>query len=435
MSAGLEQSQRQAADAVARVFAGSALPAALIDAGIEHAGPARALIQELAYGTLRHYGTLSAVLDRLASKPIAHREVALIVIVALYQLAHTRAPAFAVVDQAVNAVAEAGRPAAKPLVNALLRRYLRERAALDAAVASDPVARWSYPRWWIARVRADYPQHWQALLAAGNERPPLALRVNPRATSRAALLARFAEAGIEATAAGEAGLIVTAPVAVPSLPGYAEGAFSVQDLGAQLAAPLLDAQPGMRVLDACAAPGGKTTHILERADVTMLAIDRDAARLLRVRDNIERLRLGGERVQVVTGDAREPAGWWDGRPFDRIVADVPCTASGVVRRHPDGKWLRRASDVAAFGREQAAILESLWPLLAPGGRLLYATCSLFTEENAARVDEFLAVHPEALRETLNLPAGVMHEGGQLLPSGNAAPHNQDGFFYALMQKA
>jgi 16S rRNA (cytosine967-C5)-methyltransferase len=435
LSTGLEQSQRQAADAVARVLAGSALPAALVDAGIEHAGPARPLVQELAYGTLRHYGTLSALLDRLATKPIAHREVALIIIVALYQLAHMRAPAFAVVDQAVNAVAAAGRPAARPLVNALLRRYLRERASLDAAVAGDPVARWSYPRWWIARMRADHPQHWQALLAAGNERPPLTLRVNARVTTPQALLARFAAEGVSAVAAGEAGIIVDAPVAVTTLPGFSEGAFSVQDLGAQLAAPLLDAQPGMRVLDACAAPGGKTTHILERADVDLVAIDRDAERLHRVRANVGRLGLASARVDVITADARSPAQWWDGRPFDRVIADVPCTASGVVRRHPDGKWLRRASDVAAFALEQRAILEALWPLVAPGGSLLYATCSLFAEENEARIAEFAAAHPEALRETLNLPPGVLHEGGQLLPSGNAAPHNQDGFFYALMHKA
>ena len=435
MSTGLEQSQRQAADAVARVLAGSALPAALLDAGIEHAGPARALVQELAYGTLRHYGTLAALLERLASKPIAHREVALIVIVALYQLAHMRAPAFAVVDQAVNAVAAAGRPAARPLVNALLRRYLRERDSLDAAVAGDPVARWSYPRWWIARVRADYPARWQELLAAGNERPPLTLRVNARVTTREALLARFAAAQVGAVAAGEAGVIIDAPVAVTTLPGFSEGAFSVQDLGAQLAAPLLGAQPGMRVLDACAAPGGKATHILERAEVELVAIDRDAGRLARMRDNIGRLGLASPRIEVLAADARNPAQWWDGRPFDRVIADVPCTASGVVRRHPDGKWLRRASDVAAFAHEQRALLEALWPLVIPGGRLLYVTCSLFAEENEARVAEFTAVHPEALRETLNLPAGVAREGGQLLPSGNGAPHNQDGFFYALMHKA
>lgn len=435
MTAGMEQSQRQAADAVARVFAGSALPAALASAGVEHAGPARALVQELAYGTLRHYGTLEALLNRLATKPIQHREVALIVIVALYQIIHTRVPAFAVVDQAVHAVAQAGRPAAKPLVNALLRRYLRERAELDAAVAHDLVARWSYPRWWIARLRAEYPTQWEALLAAGNERPPLTLRVNRRAVTRDALTATFTAAGIATQPVGDAGMIVATPVQVPTLPGYAEGHFSVQDAGAQLAASLLDARDGMRVLDACAAPGGKTTHILERADVTLTALDRDAVRLARVRDNIERLRLGSPAVTITAGDARDASGWWDGKPYDRILADVPCTASGVVRRHPDGKWLRRASDVAAFAIEQRAILDGLWPLLAPGGRLLYVTCSLFGEENEARVAEFMASQPEALRETLNLPADVAHLGGQLLPSGEGAPHNQDGFFYALVQKA
>src|SRR6185437_8984712 len=212
-------------------------------------------------------------------------------------------------------------------------------------------------------------------------------------------------------------------------------AFSVQDPGAQLAAPLLGCGDGMRVLDACAAPGGKTTHILELADVAMTALDRDAARLPRVRDNLARLRLASPAVTVVAGDARDPAAWWDGRAFDRILADVPCSASGIVRRHPDAKWLRRASDIAQFTAEQDGLLAALWPLLAHGGRLLYATCSVFRAENEARIEAFMATRPEALRETLILPAEVAHEHGQVLPSAEASPHNQDGFFYALIRKA
>jgi 16S rRNA (cytosine967-C5)-methyltransferase len=306
---------------------------------------------------------------------------------------------------------------------------------LLAEVQRDPVARWSYPAWWITRLRADHPRSWQAILAGGNARPPLTLRVNARCTTREALLARFADAGINARAVDPDGVELAVPTAVTALPGYADGAFSVQDSGAQWAAHLLDARDGMRVLDACAAPGGKTTHILERADVELLALDRDAARLARVQENIARLGLAGPRVSVRAGDARTPAAWWDGRPFERVLADVPCSASGVVRRHPDGKWLRRAGDIAAFAREQDALLAALWPLVARGGMLLYATCSLFREENGARIEAFMAAHRDALRETLNLPPAVAGADGQLLPSGDTALHNQDGFFYALMKQA
>jgi 16S rRNA (cytosine967-C5)-methyltransferase len=431
----MHHEQSQAARAVQAVIAGATLSVALASVDDGGAGRGRALVQELAYGTLRHWGTLRAVADRLAARPIADAPVRALVAVALYQIGHTRAPAFAVVDRAVDAIALLGYPAARGLVNAMLRRYLREREAVDTAVARDPVARWSYPRWWIDLVARDHPAHWQSILAAGNARPPLSLRVNARRTSREALLATFAAAGIEASARGEVGIIVAAPRPVTELPGYAEGAFAVQDLGAQIAAPLLDASDGQRVLDACAAPGGKTTHLIERADVDLTALDADEARLARVRDNLARLGLAARGVRIVRGDAVDPAAWWDGRPFDRILADVPCTASGVVRRHPDGKWLRRASDVAAFARQQDRILDAAWPLLAQEGKLLYVTCSVFDEENEARVRAFVGRHPDALRESIMFPAGAEHVGGQLLPSVETTGHNQDGFYYALLRKA
>jgi 16S rRNA (cytosine967-C5)-methyltransferase len=259
--------------------------------------------------------------------------------------------------------------------------------------------------------------------------------VNPRVTTREALVASFAAAGIAATSGGAAGVIVDTPKPVPQLPGYADGAFSVQDLGAQLAAPLLRPAAGLRVLDACAAPGGKTTHLLELAAVELVALDSDEARLGRIRENLARLKLATPAVSVIAGDAGVPQGWWDGRPFDRILADVPCTASGIVRRHPDGKWLRRESDVAGFARQQARLLDALWPCLARGGLLLYATCSVFAEENEAQATAFAARRPDALREILTFPPGVVHRGGQLLPSLPGAGHNQDGFFYALFRKA
>jgi 16S rRNA (cytosine967-C5)-methyltransferase len=437
----MEEAQRQATLAVRRVFDGVTLPVAL--AAVAPAGDAppgvdpgrrRALVQELAYGTLRHWGTLNALTAKLAAKPFSDPALATLVAVALYQLDHTRAPPFAVVDHAVNTAARIARPAAKSLVNALLRRYLREREALLADVLRDPVARWSHPQWWIDRVRADHPQAWESILAAGNERPPLALRVNLRTTTRDAFLAACAAVPVGAVAAGEAGVIVDPPRPVTELPGYREGWFAVQDLGAQLAAPLLGVAAGMRVLDACAAPGGKTAHVAEIADAEVVALDSDPARLGRVRENLTRLRRASQAVCVIAGDAGVPATWWDGRGFDRILIDVPCTASGVVRRHPDGKWLRRQDDVAGFARQQARILEALWPCLVPGGLLLYATCSVFRAENDAQIEAFLARHAEALREPITFPAGVVHDGGQLLPSLPGAAHNQDGFFYALLRK-
>jgi 16S rRNA (cytosine967-C5)-methyltransferase len=432
----MQVEQQQAALAVRQVFAGMSLPAALavVDDGSALRG--RTLVQELAYGTLRHWGRYEALTRALATKPVTDASLAALICVALYQLDHTDAPPFAVVDRAVDAAGAIARPQAKALVNAMLRRYLREREALNTQVAAaSPVARWSYPRWWIGRLEADHPRHWQEILAAGNERPPLTLRVNRRAGTRAALLARFAAEGVEAAAAGAEGIIVDPPRPVTTLPGFAEGAFAVQDLGAQLAAPLLDPHDGMRVLDACAAPGGKALHLLELADIELVALDRDEARLERVRENLARLGTGSRNVNVVAGDAGTPSDWWDGRPFDRILADVPCTASGIVRRHPDAKWLRRKSDLAGLAGEQRRILQALWPLLAPGGRLLYATCSVFAGENELRVRDFLAETPGALRETIRFDADIPHDGGQLLPSGKGSRHNQDGFFYALLRKA
>ena len=424
----------QAARAVTRVLGGVRLREALagVDDGTALRG--RTLVQELAYGTLRHWGTLDAMTGALTVKPIADPLLRSLVAVALYQLDHTRAPAFAVVDRAVHAAGELIRPGAKSLVNALLRRYLRERAAIAAATAGDDVARWSHPRWWIDRVKADYPDDWHAILAAGNERPPLTLRVNRAVGDRNALLSALAGAGIDARPMGDAAVIVAEPQPVPSLPGFDAGAFAVQDLGAQLAAPLLQAGAGARVLDACAAPGGKTAHLLDLADIELVAVDADAGRLARVRENLERLRLTDRRVTVVQGDAGAPASWWDGTPFDRILLDVPCTASGVVRRHPDGKWRHRASDVARFAREQARLLDAAWPMLASGGALLYATCSVFRAENEDLVADFAARHADALRETLTFPADAVCRGGQLLPSTSGASHNQDGFFYARFRK-
>jgi 16S rRNA (cytosine967-C5)-methyltransferase len=429
----MQREQTLAALAVMRVFDGARLSDALAAVDEGH-GRGQSLVQELAYGTLRHFGTLDGIVNALGRRPIADPLLRALVAVALYQLEHTRAPPFAVVDRAGAAAGAAVRPAAKSLVNAMLRRFLRERDAILEVVLRDDVARFSYPRWWIDRVRADHGDAFAAILDAGNARPPLTLRVNVRVATREALLARFGDAGVAAHAAGESGVIVDAPRDVADLPGFADGAFSVQDLAAQYAAPLLDVRDGLRVLDACAAPGGKTAHVLELADVDMLALDVDAARLARLAQNVERLRLSERRPRLVRGDATAPVAWWDGRLFDRILLDVPCTASGVVRRHPDGKWRHRASDVERFAALQARLLDAAWPLLARDGRLLYATCSVFAAENGEQVDAFVARTAGALRERIAFAPGVPHSGGQLLPSPPGARHNQDGFVYALLRK-
>jgi 16S rRNA (cytosine967-C5)-methyltransferase len=403
---------------VARVLGGTSLTAAL---GEDAHGPARAAVQDLAYGTLRDYGAPEAILDALARTPIPDRAVRALLLCALHALRHDRRAPHTVVDEAVDACAALGHGAARGLVNAVLRNYLRRRDALEAEAGASEAARFGYPAWWIERVRRAYPAVWEAVLAAGNARPPMTLRVNRRKLSVEAYLARLVALGIGAEPIGEHGVRLAAPRAVEAVLGFAEGQVSVQDAGAQLAAPLLDAREGMRVLDACAAPGGKTAHLLELANVELLALDRDAERAPRIGATLERLGLTAE-VRVV--DAGDLAGWWDGRAFDRILLDVPCSASGVVRRHPDLKWLRREADLAGFAREQSRLLDALWQALAPGGKLLYATCSVFPEENGAVVDAFLARRSDARR--LALP-GL--GDGQLLPGAG-----HDGFFYALLEK-
>ena len=391
----------------------------------------RALIHELAYGTLRFLGQLKAIVRTLADRPLADANVEALLWVALYQLVHTSAPAYIVVDCAVRATSRVRRTSAKGLVNAILRHFLRRRAAVLAEIGNDPEARFSYPRWWIERVRAEYPERFAQVLDAGNARPPLCLRANVRRITPEAFVALLETHGVGAKRVGCAGVSVDTPRPVTALPGYAEGAFSVQDAAAQLAAPLLGPRDGMRVLDACAAPGGKTTHLAELASLDLTAIDVDGSRLERVAENLARLGLS---ARLVASDAGKPDAWWDGKPFDRILADVPCTASGVVRRHPDGKWLRRESDLAGLVLQQQRLLEALWPTLARGGRLLYSTCSVFGAENAEQVSAFVARHADAARARLDWPSSLGAADGQLLPVVGDAEHNHDGFFYALLEK-
>jgi 16S rRNA (cytosine967-C5)-methyltransferase len=405
-----------ASRAVARVLGGASLNAALDEAS---PGAARPAVQDLAYETLRDYGAPQAILAVLARKAIPDRAVHALVLCALQELRHERRAPYVVVDEAVTACGRLGHGAARGLVNALLRNYLRRRTALEADARRSEPGRLGYPQWWIDRVRRARPHAWEAVLAAGNRHPPMTLRVNRRRLTVDAYLARLAVEGIGATRVGEQAVRLEQPRGVDAVPGFRDGDVSVQDAGAQLAAPLLEVRNGLRVLDACAAPGGKTAHLAELADLDLLAIDRDAARVPRIAANLERLGLA---AMVRVADAGDPGGWWDGRPFDRILLDAPCSASGVVRRHPDIKWLRREADLAGFAREQARLLDALWRLLAPDGKLLYVTCSVFAEENEAAVAAFLARRSGARR--LALP-GL--GDGQLLPDDE-----HDGFFYAAL---
>ncbi len=415
-SANLELALYAAGDAVAQVRAGRSLSDAL--AGLEAGSSLRAAAQDLAYGTLRNLGLLDALLAGLLRKP-AKPAVHALLLAALYQLRARPHTSHTTVDQAVRAVSRL-EPAAKGLANAVLRNYLREADALVARCGSD-TAHYSYPQWWIDRVRAAWPQHWESVLNAGNLHPPMTLRVNQRRLTAEKYLAKLGKRGIKGERIGAQAILLERPVPIESLPGFGAGEVSVQDAGAQLAAPLLDVRPGMHVLDACAAPGGKAGHILELADCALTALDNDPARLPRISDNLARLGLS---ARVVRGDCASPVDWSVGAPFERILLDAPCTASGVVKRHPDIKWLRRESDIAALAAIQSRMLNALWQQLAPGGKLLYATCSVFPQENAQTIESFLARSDGARRLPL---AGL--EGGQLLPDAR-----HDGFFYALLEK-
>ena len=425
----MDAAQRHAAAVVGNVLAGRSLDAELAVLWARGAVSAaeRPLVQDLCYGTLRFLGGIDAALDRLLDKPLRNERLRELLRVAVYQLAQTRAAPYAVVDHAVGACDALGEPAAKGLVNAVLRNFLRRREALEAAARETDVGRYSHPQWWVDKLRAQYPDRYGEILESANRRPPLTLRVNVRATDVEACLAGLEAAGIAAQPLGGPAVILERPIPVERIPGFAEGKVSVQDAAAQYAAAILDAPAGARVLDACAAPGGKTAHILERADVDLLALDDDPARLERVRSNLTRLNLA---ARLACGDAAHPAAWWDETPYSHILADVPCSASGVVRRHPDIKWLRRQSDVDAFALRQREILEALWQTLAAGGKLLYATCSVFHEENAAQIERFLERHRDALRLPLPGPHTNAQElAGQILPDAH-----HDGFFYALLQK-
>ncbi len=428
----LAYSLHGAALAVAAVRTGTTLPSALahVFATLDAPAQARGAIQDIAYTTMRQLGLADALLAILANQPPQPAALHGLLTCSLSLLLDaTRYDNFTVVDQAVEAAAmDTTMHHAKGVVNAILRRFLREQTTLLQVARKTPSGAWNYPVWWIDRLQTAYPNQWQEILTTGNTTPPLTLRVNRRQISVPDYLHMLTAAGLHGEQIGPVAVRLEKPLPVHHIPGFEHGLVSVQDAAAQLAAPLLNVQDGMHVLDACAAPGGKTGHLLECADINLLALDHDQRRLRRVEENLQRLQL---HARLKVGDARHGStytgapntSWWDHKPFDRILADIPCTASGIVRRHPDIRWLRRKSDTLQLATLSRKILDNLWQMLRPDGKLLLVTCSLWPQESEMQAVAFAARH-----HAKRLPTP-----GQLLPTAKA-PADHDGLYYALFQK-
>jgi 16S rRNA (cytosine967-C5)-methyltransferase len=394
----------------------------------------RPLLQDLCYGTLRWYPRLNTLLKVLLEKPFRSKDqdIHVLLACALYQIMETRIPDHAAVNEAVAVIKQLKKPWAKGLVNGVLRRFIRERESLNEQLEDKSVYLHAHPKWLYKRIEQAWPQQSTAIFAANNHPGPMTLRVNQQCQSRAEYLATLQATGIDAraTALSADGVQLLKATSVDAIPGFAEGQLSVQDEAAQLAAQLLGLEPGQRVLDACCAPGGKTCHILEREPKLdeLLALDIDESRLERVRENFERLNV---RANLVAADAAATDEWWDGQMFDCILLDAPCSATGVIRRHPDIKLLRKPDDIARLAQLQAELLDALWPLLKSGGKLLYATCSILPEENDASIAGFIARQSDVEVITIAAEVGIQTSvGRQLLPTIDG----HDGFYYALLSK-
>ena len=434
------QALAEAARVVAAVIRGRSADEAL---AASDASPRRPAVRAIALGTMRWYLRLRPAVDALLDSPgTLAREVHALLVTAAHQIEYSRDAPALVVSLAVDAIRMLAQPRAAGLVNAVLRRFVRERQALLANVDSDLATRTAHPSWLADALAQAWPEQHRRILQANNAHPPMVLRLNTRRRSPADYLSDLAAAGLAGSSVewaasdrGSAAVALERPVSVGALPGFKEGWVSVQDAAAQLAPRLLEAAPGMRVLDACAAPGSKTSHLLETASgLDLTAVDIDADRLGRVAENLQRL---GLTAHLVAADLRNPGSFWDGRPYDRILVDAPCTGTGVIRRHPDIKLLRRAEDVPAFARAQLDILQAAFGMLAPGGRLVYSTCSVLPAENEGVVSRLLDQQPEARPapmvqgETL-APGGIAREVGTQLLCGGAA--ESDGFYYACVEK-
>jgi 16S rRNA (cytosine967-C5)-methyltransferase len=392
----------------------------------------RALIQEMCYGSLREYFRLAHIVAALLKKPLKEKDtdVQALLLLGLYQLIVMRVPDHAAVSETVAASAALKKPWARGLLNGVLRNFQRRQEELLTQAEATEEGRWSHPQWLIDALKKAWPAEWPAMLEANNQRPPMCLRVNAAKLSTDDYLQLLNKAGIDASRSEftPSAIRLQQPQDVTLLPGFADGQISVQDEAAQQAALLMELQAGQRVLDVCAAPGGKTAHMLECADVEMVAVDVDAERLRRVEENLQRL---GKTARCVVGDAGTPTQWWDGEAFDRILLDAPCSATGVIRRHPDIKLLRRASDIDNLVALQAQILDAIWPLLKPGGMLVYATCSVLPQENAGQISAFVERQAGAQLKTMQVPWGTAVAAGQQILTGS---HGMDGFYYACLEK-
>lgn len=395
----------------------------------------RALLQQLCYGTMRELFRLEQLANHFLRKPFKQQDLDIhaLLLIGLWQLRSSRIPAHATLNETVDACAALNKPWASKLLNAILRRYQREQKQAEEALAQDPAFQWNHPQWMISKLQHNWPEHWQSILQANDQQAPMTLRVNKRLLTREKALQKLQEADIPATACqfSDDGIGLGSPCDVSALPGFTEGELSVQDEAAQLAAGLLAAENGQRVLDACAAPGGKLCHLLEQNThlQDVIAVELEPERGQRIHDNLHRLglQLGCE---VLTANASSPD-WWDGQLFDRILIDAPCSGTGVIRRHPDIKLLRRGEDIAALASVQLSILNNLWSMLQPGGRLVYATCSIFGQENERVIERFIKQHPDAIHQPIDAPWGEARPfGRQLFPQ----PDGHDGFYYAVLDK-
>ncbi len=431
MAKSKHNARETAARVLAQVIAQHRSLTSVLQAGLPYVPDAeRALCQQFCYGVLREYHQLDAIGQQLLRKPLKKKDsdIAALLLVGIYQLKSMRIPAHAAVSETVNATHMLGKPWAKRVMNACLRQFQRQQRVLEQQV-SDETYQFSHPRWLLEQIKADWPEHWRAILDANNQQAPMILRVNTQRLTREIYLEKLQQVKIGAAALPQCpdALMLDTPQDVNQLPGFIEGEVSVQDGAAQRVIDLMQITPGLRILDACAAPGGKTCHMLEKEpDNDVVALDIDVARLEQIRQNLDRLKLN---ATLMAANAADTAAWWDGQLFDRILIDAPCSGTGVIRRHPDIKVLRQPEDIAELARQQAYLLDHLWPLLKPDGIMVYTTCSVLKQENEAQIAAFLHSHPDARKSTLTqIPGRRQTYGFQRFPGENEC----DGFYYASL---
>jgi 16S rRNA (cytosine967-C5)-methyltransferase len=425
----LHQSQLIAADCVSEVIKGHNLNQ-VFERRFEHhqniTPQQKSVAIFLAYGAIRFLGENQFFIHQLIDKKITNKKIEALLCVALFQLNHDQSTDFTVVNEAVEAAKLINKSWAGSFVNGVLRNFIRQKERLQTELKNDEEAFYSYPLWWINLIKQNYTNDWESILLNGNKHPPLTLRINERKTNLKQYEEKLKSEAISYRVLGNIALELTQPTPVEKIPGFMDGEVSIQDFGAQLAAKLLDLQDGQICLDACSAPGGKTGHMLEIADIELVSIDQQKDRLYKVKENLERLHLN---AYLKCADLIAVNTWWNEKLFDRILLDAPCSASGVVRRHVDIKWLRRPRDIEMFAKQQKAMLEAMWQLLKKGGKLLYATCSIFHDENQKVINHFIKEHKDAKEVKWSVDSEYSKYENQLIPS-----ENHDGFFYALLEK-